>query len=585
MIVTNTPSNIETAKDFGLGFKGLSETKPVKQSKERPVVENFYEPNPDFDNYSSPLTEAIITNNITRNISFDSINQDVIPRLDNVYNIGTPDLSWLGVYAQNYYDTNGSLLGFFKTFNTASGSAVATTNSDTATLSSSDTTILTSGSAKTVNFRVNKAKIQGKINITVGFSDYNDYICDGVRDDIQIQQAINAINANSNKGSIWFEDGLYVIGATIVIPKDCSISFYGKATKLNPLDSNQGGVWWLGNSSLTALVESKGNAFVNVVSDLSIGSASFFNMNLNAGLADYCFYGLNIDKPGFYNCRVVGASVTAIFMDFNGNTPLPGAEAPGGLYLVNSTIGIAVAGAVIMDLRYCTQCWIIGSWFEGSICSYAVKMLSCNKIAFIGCEFNTASTALIEFSDTADDKCDSINFTGSKFACNSTTVPLIEDNRTNTDSFGISIQGTNFNFQVNANSYWQPWTNVIDVSSKTNSDLRIPIPVFSSTPTVTAIGATTATYNATIDGFGTTFYVILNGGATAPTSYQVMQGFDATNTLVSSGKRGKTVHTEDETKTDAITGLTTLTNYDLYAIRRSHNKVVSPVTKVSFTTI
>lgn len=585
MFVTNTPSNQETAKDFGMSFKGLSEVKTVTNKKDRPYIEQFYELNPDYDNFSSPLTEKTITNNITRNIAFDSINQDLIPRSDVTFNIGTSDLSWLNVYAQNYNDEDGNQLGIFKTLNTASGSAVATLNDDTATFSSSDTTILTSASGKTVNHRVNRNKIQSKTHITVGFSDYNDYVCDGARDDIQIQQAINAIASNSNKGSIWFEDGTYVIGATISIPKDCSVAFYGKETKLNPLDSNQGGVWWLGNSSLTALIESKGNAYVSAVADLSIGSARFYNMNLNAGLADYLFYGLNIDSPRFYNCRLTGANVTGVYMAFNGNTPLPGAEAPGGLYAINCTIGIATAGAVIMDFEYCTQCWIIGCWFEGSICSYAVKMKSCNKIAFIGCEFNTASTALIEFSDTADDKCDSINFTGCKFACNSTTVPLVEDNRSNVDSFGILIHGTNFNFQVNANSYWQPWTNVIDVSSATNSHLRNPIPAFSSTPTITAITATTATYNATIDGFGTTFFVILPSGATVPTAYQVMQGFDSTNTLLPANRRGKTVHREDETVTSNLTGLTTVTTYDVYCIRRSQEKIISPTTKVTFTTI
>ena len=148
------------------------------------------------------------------------------------------------------------------------------------------------------------------------------------------------------------------------------------------------------------------------------------------------------------------------------------------------------------------------------------------------------------------------------------------------------ITGTSRGYVIDENDYWNATTNVIDVTPDENSYARLPYPEFASTfPSISGIGATTATYNATIDLHGSTFWVVVPTGATAPTPKQIMNGQDSTGSSVSAGKKGKTVHAEDENKTSAISGLTTVTTYDLYAITRNTSKHLSTATKKTFTTL
>ena len=587
MQFTGYPSDEDTQSQFGVSFNVKKEAK-LKTGNSNNSVQQFFDLNPDFDQYDKPNVTDQIINNINKSYKLNAVDQNIIPSQDNTYDIGTNAKKWRNIYGHNYYDTNGVEFGFLKTITGATGGSIVFDYNDVlATTYTGQTITATSNPAtKSLDLKVNTGRIQSKVFYTIGFSEWNDYVCDGTADDVQIQACVNAIFNAGNIGTIYFEEGVYNFASTLSIPRDSVISFYGKETKKNVATSAQGGVWWKGNSSLTYLIYETGASYVNVQADLGFGQR-FYNMNFNASFADYAYYGLNTDVTRFYNCRFTGASISAIKLAFNGNTPLPGSESPGGLYLVNCTVGAETMATIALDIEYQTQCWIISTWFEGSGSpDYQIKLKCCDKIAIVGCEFNNTNNACILLEDTADDDCEGIAFTGCKFATGGGSTPLVEDNRTNTDSKRLMITGTSRGYVIDENDYWNATTNVIDVTPDENSYARLPYPEFASTfPSISGIGATTATYNATIDLHGSTFWVVVPTGATAPTPKQIMNGQDSTGSSVSAGKKGKTVHAEDENKTSAISGLTTVTTYDLYAITRNTSKHLSTATKKTFTTL
>jgi hypothetical protein len=61
---------------------------------------------------------------------------------------------------------------------------------------------------------------QNKVFYTVGQGASDDYVCDGVADDVQIQQAISAANT-AGGGTVFVKEGLYDTTATITIPRNC----------------------------------------------------------------------------------------------------------------------------------------------------------------------------------------------------------------------------------------------------------------------------------------------------------------------------------------------------------------------------
>lgn len=74
----------------------------------------------------------------------------ITPQTDSTYTLGTPTLSWLSVYSDNYYSGSGALIQVFKNVEADSGSTiVADSLADTLTISSEDKTIDASTDAGT----------------------------------------------------------------------------------------------------------------------------------------------------------------------------------------------------------------------------------------------------------------------------------------------------------------------------------------------------------------------------------------------------------------------------------------------------
>ena len=98
-------------------------------------------------------------------------------------------------------------------------------------------------------------------------------------------------------------------------------------------------------------------------------------------------------------------------------------------------------------------------------------------------------------------------------------------------------------------------------------------------------GGFTAKTNANVGG--TSYYVVLPGGATVPTSSQVKAGQDASGAALASNLKGSIVCATGATEyTAAITGLTATTTYDIYFVAENlagNNLQASP-TKVTNTT-
>ncbi len=104
------------------------------------------------------------------------------------------------------------------------------------------------------------------------------------------------------------------------------------------------------------------------------------------------------------------------------------------------------------------------------------------------------------------------------------------------------------------------------------------------------------TENQTVSGFtaksninnpGTTYFVVLASGATAPSSAQVKAGQDASGTALAANEKGTVTNTAGATEyTATVTGLSAITTYDVYFVAENSlaNLQASPQ-KVSVTTL
>ena len=89
-------------------------------------------------------------------------------------------------------------------------------------------------------------------------------------------------------------------------------------------------------------------------------------------------------------------------------------------------------------------------------------------------------------------------------------------------------------------------------------------PPVTSSPSVTDILATVATFNATIDEAGTGYYVVVADGSTTPTATEVKAGTGSGGAnAIDSGNSEMSANTE---KSFSITGLTGDTAYDVYFV-------------------
>jgi hypothetical protein len=126
----------------------------------------------------------------------------------------------------------------------------------------------------------------------------------------------------------------------------------------------------------------------------------------------------------------------------------------------------------------------------------------------------------------------------------------------------------------------------IDIDNIVVQSLDIVAPTFTASfPKSDNINGTSFDLVSNINEIGTTFYVVLPDGATAPTSAQVVAGNDASNSAAGfSGSVANAAANTDYVK--AVTGLTLNTAYDVYVVARdgSNNLQASPV-KLDVTTL
>lgn len=86
---------------------------------------------------------------------YAAIPADMVPARDNMYSLGSSSLSWKDIYAYNYYNDAGAALSIFKTVVPTTGdNVVADTLTDTLTLTSTDGSVVITGTAAsdTLNF-------------------------------------------------------------------------------------------------------------------------------------------------------------------------------------------------------------------------------------------------------------------------------------------------------------------------------------------------------------------------------------------------------------------------------------------------
>jgi hypothetical protein len=119
----------------------------------------------------------------------------------------------------------------------------------------------------------------------------------------------------------------------------------------------------------------------------------------------------------------------------------------------------------------------------------------------------------------------------------------------------------------------------IDIDNIVVQSLDIVIPTFTALyPKTDNISITSFELVSNINEIGTTYYVVLPDGATAPTSAQVLAGKDAINTAAGfSGSVDNAIANTDYLK--SVTGLTLNTAYDVYLVAQdvSGNLQTSPV--------
>ena len=112
-------------------------------------------------------------------------------------------------------------------------------------------------------------------------------------------------------------------------------------------------------------------------------------------------------------------------------------------------------------------------------------------------------------------------------------------------------------------------------------------PVFASgSPSTSGVTTSGFTLSSTINEVGTTYYVVLPSGASAPSAAQVKAGQDQSGTVVAANLRGTITNgTANTAATAAVSGLSGSTTYDVYVVAEDGvpNLQTAPV-KVTVTT-
>jgi hypothetical protein len=269
-------------------------------------------------------------------------------------------------------------------------------------------------------------------SVTVARSGSADYICDGVQDDVEIQAAVNTVNA-AGGGTVFIRSGTYRISAAIVIPENVTVFGERMARQAS------GGVTFKTSASvsLTDMIQVTGTANPTTNADLKhdivFENITFDGNNTTTNIVKLT----NQDTVKFQNCRLIQGTNAVVTVWDSSSDPVA-ATISGGLYM--NWCNVSANSGTAIDLQYQTQCWISNCWFTGSSVTTWINFKSSNKIHITNCEFNAATQAL-DFSDTATVTCNDITVMDCVFALNS-GQKAIRESRTNAGSTRVTVQGT-----------------------------------------------------------------------------------------------------------------------------------------------
>lgn len=269
---------------------------------------------------------------------------------------------------------------------------------------------------------------------TVGFAGSGaDYICDGVNDQVEIQQAINTITA-AGGGVIRFQAGTYDIRATITVPKNPKIKLQGAYVTKTGFGGTTLKVNSILASNLSAIMSEAGTAPA-LTSNADLSHASHYDQLIFDGndKADVGLLLLNTDHTITSECKFVGVLI-GIDGQYSGDVSQ--SDYAGGLRVEGCSF---MATNTNIRLNSHTQNWITNSWFLGGPNTH-VELISCNKIHFSNNEFNTISGQIFTFSDTASLYCGDINITGGFMNAGAGKL-FWNDTRTNASSKGVIVSG------------------------------------------------------------------------------------------------------------------------------------------------
>lgn len=371
----------------------------------------------------------------------------ILPETTNTYDLGSSLKQWL----TGYFGTiclSGDCKSAWPTGGGGSGGgAWATNTSQTLTYLTSQWTALINGTATT---STSSLEVQGNKGITSygvinapyfnatstatstfpalysstsTISNLNGVIYVTTKTGTAIQTALNQC-ASLGSGTVSLSVGVYVVNSTISFPMDAKCKLVGPKF----VKGNGGGAELRANSSMTNLVEIKGNASATTNSDLNHDNA-IDSVYLNGNnLVTNTLYLLNEDTVKIDNVRMTGG-VNGIYADYNGVVPATASSIPGGLMVNDSIIEIRDnQNGYGIYLNTQTQSWFIGNWFEGKASS-TMFVASSSKIKIIGNEFNSSDVS-ITFADSADNGTNNITVVGNTFATGITSS-YCADTRTN----------------------------------------------------------------------------------------------------------------------------------------------------------
>jgi len=409
MIELEYPQNRES-EDFKPNFSANKEIKPTKRNDD--YFNAFFQINP--DSYTEPTRKEIERDNQTfQSQELSQYSGNISPSQNNTYSLGLPGKAWAFIYSYLFADENGQPLPFFSTINTQTNAVVASGNKDTLSLSSSNASLTIDGDAgtKNIDLRVNTNSLQKKHISTIGFSTYKDYPCD-ISNPVQaFQTFLFEVDSPIVPSVLDIEDGIYAFGSPLTIPYDKTLTLQG----------------------------SKGNCQV----DLQFGTSDPIvttHYQRVIGITCISLSILTTRNVTFDNCIIENLTINGA-----NNISFNNCEIKGTVVISNS-FNIAFHGGQID----CNTSSMLDVTTSSNIRLYGVSA------------HNIGNTEVISLQDSVSVPTSRIMLSDCNLQRSGSSVDLLDDNRTNSNSTQIKMSGMLVNITTTPLLYHNPSTNKID---------------------------------------------------------------------------------------------------------------------------